>query len=445
MTSGTLLQQILDHANRPDPYPLYAALRETPVSRQDGVYVVSTYWEILGLLHDPRLSSDTRNRTPGAGGPLTADEEEDPNLPVSFLRLDPPEHDRLRRLTTRAFGPPVCPRRVHDMRGELSRMVAGLIDGFEGRDEVDIVEDLAYPFPVMVICKLLGVPHQDEPRFHAWSEAIVSGLDPSGGPGTSEDSGRPAGPATSDGPATSRGPVTVDGPAASDGPAERRRGAQQARRELGMYLAELIEEHRRTPGDDVLSALVTDRGPEGRLSPVDLVVTAVLLLIAGHETTVNLIANGTLTLLRNPGTLRRLRDDPRLAIPLVEELLRFEPPVQLLPQRTALADLDVAGTTIPKGAPVWLMLASGNRDPRRFTDPDRFDPDRRDNRHLGFGSGVHYCFGAPLARLEAQLALAGIARRLTGPRLVTDPPPYRRNPVLRGPRHLRVAFDGLAP
>ncbi|GAA2872720.1 cytochrome P450 [Streptosporangium fragile] len=411
MTPGTLLEQILDHANRADPYPLYAELRRTPVSRQDdGVYVVSTYWEILGLLHDPRISSDARNRAPQAGGPL-ATEEENANLPASFLRLDPPEHDRLRRLATRSFGPPACPRRIHGMRGELARMVTGLIDGFEGRDRVDIVEDLAYPFPVMVICKLLGVPHRDEPRFHAWAETIVSGLEPT----------------------------------PSEGPAERQRAAQRARTELGLYLAGLIEEHRRAPGDDLLSAMVTDRGPEGRMSPVELVVTAVLLLIAGHETTVNLIANGTLTLLRNPGTLKRLRDDPGLAVPLVEELLRFEPPVQLLPQRTALADIDIAGTTIPRGAPVWLMLASGNRDPRRFADPDRFDPDRRDNRHLGFGSGVHYCFGAPLARLEAQLALAEIARRLGELRLVDDPPPYRRNPVLRGPRHLPVAFDGLAP
>ncbi|MDX6331273.1 MAG: hypothetical protein QOI83_3656, partial [Streptomycetaceae bacterium] len=130
-------------------------------------------------------------------------------------------------------------------------------------------------------------------------------------------------------------------------------------------------------------------------------------------------------------------------VPLVEELLRFEPPVQLLPQRTTLADIDIADTTIPMGASVWLILASGNRDPQRFLDPDRFDPDRRDNQHLGFGSGIHNCFGAPLARLEAQLALTELARRLDNPRLMDDPPPYRQNAVLRGPRHLNIAFDGL--
>ncbi|GAA3071160.1 cytochrome P450 [Streptosporangium carneum] len=411
MTQATLLQQITDYASRADPYPLYAELRRTPVARQEsGVYTVSTYWEILGLLHDPRISSDARNRDPLAGGPL-AEPGEDANLPPSFIRLDPPEHDRLRRLAMRPFGPPHSPRRIHDMRGELARMVAGLVDGLQGREQADIVDDFAYPFPVMVICKLLGVPHEDEPRFHVWAERIVTGLDPS----PDQDQ------------------------------AERQRVVQQARLELGRYLAELAEEHRRAPGDDLLSAMVAERDPEERMSLVELVTTAVLLLIAGHETTVNLIANGTLTLLRHPDVLKRLRGEPGLAVPLVEELLRYEPPVQLLPQRTALTDIDVAGAVIPKGAPIWLVLASGSRDPRRFDDPDRFDPDRRDNQHLGFGSGIHYCFGAPLARLEAQVALAELARRLSNPRLVDDPPPYRPSPVLRGPRHLQVAFDGVVP
>ncbi|SNT47505.1 Cytochrome P450 [Streptosporangium subroseum] len=409
MTSGTLLRQITDYANRADPYPLYAELRKTPVARQeDGVYTVSTYWEILSLLHDPRLSSDLRNRTPQPGCALPV--EEDPGLPVSFIRLDPPEHDRLRRLATRPFGPPKTPRRIFNMRGELAQMISELIDGFQGRNQVDLVEDFAYPFPVTVICKLLGVPRQDEPRFHVWAEAIVAALDPN-----------PA-----------------------EGPAERQRASDQARSELGLYLAELIEEHRRTPGEDLLSALALDHGPDGQMTSVELIATGVLLLIAGHETTVNLITNGMLTLLRYPDVLKRLRDDPGLAVPLVEELLRYEPPVQLLPQRTALADIDIAGTTIPRGAPIWLVLASGNRDPQRFSDPDRFEPERQDNQHLGFGSGIHYCFGAPLARLEAQLALTELARRLGNPRLVNDPPPYRQNPVLRGPRHLPIAFDDLS-
>ncbi|WP_335932630.1 cytochrome P450 [Streptomyces sp. PTD5-9] len=409
MTQEDLLRQILDYDHRADPYPLYAELRRTPVAQGgDGLFAVSTYWEIKSLLHDPRVSSDARNLSPAASGFLVQDEESS-LLPPSFLRLDPPEHDRLRRMTTRPFGPPECPRRVHDMRGELAGIVSGLIDGFGDRRQVDLVDDFSYPFPVTVICRLLGVPREDEPRFHAWADTIAAGLDPD----PDQDLG------------------------------ERRRITQQARADLGAYLSALIDERGGAPGDDMLSALVNQQGPDGRMSRVEVLATASLLLIAGHETTVNLITNGMLTLLRNPEVLERLRADPLLAAPIVEELLRFEPPVQLLPQRTTLADIDLCGTTIPKGSAVWLVLAAGNRDPRRFAEPDRFDPGREDNQHLGFGSGIHICFGAPLARLEAQIALTELARRLDNPRLVEDPPPYRRNAVLRGPRHLNIAFDGV--
>jgi cytochrome P450 len=168
----------------------------------------------------------------------------------------------------------------------------------------------------------------------------------------------------------------------------------------------------------------------------------ILLLIAGHETTVNLIANGALTLLRHPAELERLRDDSGRAIRVVEEVLRFEPPVQFI-ARFALADIEVGGVTIPRGSGIRLMLAAGNRDPARFADPDRFDPDRPDNEHLGFSGGIHYCVGAPLARIEGHVALAALAHRLVNPRLVEDPPPYRPNAVLRGPRHLLVDFDGI--
>lgn len=212
-----------------------------------------------------------------------------------------------------------------------------------------------------------------------------------------------------------------------------------------MYLAGLIEERRKNPGEDMLSQLATADGPDGAMTTMEVLSTSALLLIAGHETTVNLITNGMLTLLRHPDVLARLREDAGLAVPIVEELLRYEPPVQLLPQRTTLADIEVAGVTIPEGASLWLILASGNRDPQRFENPDRFDPDRRDIQHLGLGSGIHSCFGAPLARLEAQLALSELARRLENPRLLEDPPPYRQNAVLRGPRHLHVACDGIRP
>ncbi|MGW7366411.1 cytochrome P450 [Streptomyces sp. NPDC054841] len=412
MTQATLLRQIIDYKNRSNPYPLYSELRKTPVVDEgDGAYVVSTYYEIRSLLHDPRVSSDARNLASPAPNDLTPQEEESA-LPPSFIRLDPPEHDRLRRMTNRSFGPPHSPRRVHEMRGELAGIVSGLIDGIGDPGRIDLVEQFSYPFPVTVICRLLGVPREDESRFHGWADTLAASLDPTPG----------------------------------QDPTERNRIAHEARTQLGMYLAGLIEERRKNPGHDMLSELATGtHGPDGTLTTMEVLSTAALLLIAGHETTVNLITNGMLTLLRHPEVLQRLRDDPGLAVPIVEELLRYEPPVQLVPNRTTLADIEVCGVTIPKGASLWLVVASGNRDPQRFNDPERFDPDRQDIQHLGFGSGIHSCFGAPLARLEAQLALSELARRLDNPRLVEDPPEYRQNAVLRGPRHLNIVCDGIRP
>ena len=376
-TQPDLYAQILDYANRANPYPLYAELRRTPVLRaQDGSYVVSTYREVTALIHDPRISA-----TAGAG--------------ESFIAMDPPEHDRLRRLATRNFDQSAA------IRPKLERIVTGLIDQMRGRDQVDLVDDFAYPFPVTVICEQLGVPDEDEPRFHPWADAIVTELDPR--PGQEDAVGR-------------------------------------SRVEMGEYMAGLIERLRAAPGPGLLSGLAAEEG----MATEDVVATARLLLIAGHETTVNLIANGMLTLLRHPHVLDRLRRDPDLAVPLVEELLRYEPPVQILPGfYVALDDIEVAGTTIPKGASIVLALAAANRDPDRFPDPDQFDPDRQDNQHLGFFIGIHYCFGAALARQEVQVALSELARRLENPRLLEDPPPYRQNPTLRGPRHLSVEIDGI--
>ncbi|MGW0816515.1 cytochrome P450 [Streptomyces viridiviolaceus] len=406
MTLGTISAQILDYANRADPYPLYAELRKTPVRREDdGRYLVSTYYEVRSLANDPRLTQDPHNRHPGYARP--AQPEEDTGLPPSFIFTDPPLHDRLRNAANRPFGPPHSPRFLHELSGDLERVAADLLDALEGKDQVDIVDDFSYPLPVTAICKVLGVPREDEPRFHSLADAVASSVDPQHG---------------------------------GDGQEK----AQQARIELGAYLSDLIEAKRRRPGPGLLSALAPETGPGGSMTPADLVATALLLLVAGHETTVNLITNATLTLLRHPDVLERFRNEPDLTVPLIEEVLRYEPPVQFVPFVNVLADIDVAGTTIPKGSPVWLVIAAANRDPKRFEDPDRFDPDRNDNQHLGFYTGIHYCFGAPLARIEARLALPELFRRMKNPRLLADPPPYRANAVLRGPRHLPVAIDGLA-
>ncbi|MGW1000601.1 cytochrome P450 [Streptomyces sp. NPDC002520] len=393
-----MLRRILDYSSRADPYPLYAELRRTPVARQeDGSYVVSTYREITDLLHNPQLSSDTRNlSSPTAGA-------EDQATPA-FINLDPPEHDRLRRMAMRHFGPPHTPGLVTGMEPDLAGIVSGLIDDLAGKEQIDIVDDFAYPFPVTVICHLLGVPREDEPRFHLWVNDIINAID--------------------------YDPKTD--------PKEKLDKGVQARKDLRQYLGGLVEQRHGRPGDDLLSRLANDDGPDGRMTDDEIVSTANLLLIAGHETTVNLITNGMLTLLRHPQVLQRLRDEPDLVVPLVEELLRYEPPVHIVPWRAAYSEITVGDTVIPKGSRIMLMLASGSRDPDRFHDPDRFDPDRRDNQHLGFGSGIHLCFGGPLARRETQIALGELVRRLDRPRLVADPPPYRPSPVLRGPIHLRI-------
>jgi cytochrome P450 len=396
----TILREIYDYANRANPYPLWAKLRQTPVGFQEdgpdeaGTYVVSTYREIEGLLHDPRISSDSRNCAQTGGRPRTTTD------PYQFISLDPPEHDRLRH-----FGPPERPAYLEGLRPEMLRIVTTLLDQMRGQRQIDFVESFAYPLPVTVICRILGVPREDEPQFHVWAEAIVAGV-----AGQSD---------------------------------EQRRQRDQAFSDLNQYMAGLVERHRKLPGDDLLSRMATDTDAQGRMADPYLVATAALLLVAGHETTVNLLGNGMLNLLRHPAMLERLRNEPDLIPATVEELLRYEPPVQFLDSRTTLDEITIAGTTIPKGVLVTLALAAGNRDPARFPEPDRFDPERRDNEHLGFGSGIHICFGAPLARMETQIALTELVWRLEQPRLVVDPPPYRPSPLLRGPEHLLIAVDGV--
>ncbi|WP_326755272.1 cytochrome P450 [Streptomyces hirsutus] len=392
------LRRIMDYSSRADPYPLYAELRKTPVALQeDGSYVISTYRELTAILHNPHLSSDFRNLS----HPLAMSEG---RTTPAFINLDPPEHDRLRRMAMRHFGPPHTPGLVTGLEPALTDTVGSLLDGFADKEQVDIVDEFAYPFPVRVICHLLGVPREDEPRFHRWVDDIVNSID--------------------------YNPETD--------PKEKAENGVRANNELNQYMSGLLEQRHGRPGEDLLARLANDDGPEGRMTDDEIVSTAHLLLIAGHETTVNLITNGMLTLLRHPEVLHRLRNDPGLVVPLVEELLRYEPPVHIIPWRAAYSDITVADTVIPKGARIVLMLASGSRDPQRFHEPDRFDPDRQDNQHLGFGSGIHLCFGGPLARREAQIALTELVRRLNRPRLLTDPPPYRRSPVLRGPIHLHI-------
>ena len=404
MNQGNLFEQILKPANRPNPYPLYSQLRATPVSKQeDGTYVVSTYREIVALLHDPRISSDERKSTRGPGE-LAKKAVSGARQP--FIFLDPPDHDRLRRLVMRKF----TPERVEGMHDRVTQLVNRLLDAQRDRGQLDIVDDFAHPLPVDVVSEMLGVPPEDRPRLEAWVPVLVRRLEPS--------------------------------QAVSETEVER---AGQAATEMREYLVGLIAERRARPADDLISGLATmatSHDPALRMSDQDLLATVFLLLVAGYETTVNLISNSMLTLLRYPDALARLRRDPNSVIRTIEEVLRFDPPVHFR-IRTTLTDINIANVTIPKGATVVLLFASGSRDPARFAEPDRFNPDRTDNQHLGFGGGIHYCVGAPLARLETLAALSTLTRRLVAPRLVIDPPPYRENASLRGPRHLMVTFDRI--
>ncbi len=417
MADATLLDQVKDFANRADPYPIYAKLRANPVSRQDdgtadGTWVAATHATIASLLQDPRVSSDT---LPPADRPRTGNPFTDLIVkPLKdwmmdrhrvFIFRDPPDHDALRSAVMHQFSR----ERVQAMRARSDRLVADLLNEKCGAREIDAVDDLAYPLPVTVICELFGVPREDEPKFHGWATQLASALEPD---------------SLSDPEIRAKNSRTFDA--------------------IGGYMADLITEKRKHPQDDMLSGLANHATPAGvKMGDYDLIATSILMLVAGHETTVNLITNGLLTLLRHPGELERLRQDPLRAPRLIEELLRYEPPVQFRTRRT-LSAIDIAGVTIPEGADLVLLLAAGNRDESVFPDPDRFDPDRTGTRHLGFGGGLHYCVGAPLARFEAEAALTALACRLKAPRLIEDPPPYRPGAALRGPEHLRVAIDGLA-
>lgn len=413
-------QQALRYANRANPYPFYEELRKTPVARQpDGTYVVSTYREVVALLHDPRVSSDPRKcpvpvaaQAEGSAEPVAEPIREALTEPT-IITCDPPEHDRDRRMMMPHFvGPPHSPHLISDLEPEIRRIVDGLLDSMQGKTRIDAVDEFAYPLPVTVICKILGVPLEDEPRFHSWIETALDALD--------------------------FGPE-----AASEEIRSRQAGGQQAVQEFGQFAAELLDRYAQQPGSGMLSAMVNEDGPEGRMSKGVLASNTLLLIFAGHETTVNLIAHSVLTLLRHPEALEKLRRRPELIVPGVEELLRFESSVQFWHTRSAVEDIDIAGTTIPKGAPIFLAYGSANRDPKRFANPDELDLERRDNQHLGFSQGIHFCFGAPLARLEVQVAVSEFVRRVENPRLVEDPPPYRHNQIFRGPRHVLVDIDGI--
>lgn len=392
-----------------DPYPLWQSLLEGPPQvAEDGSFALLTrHADCAELLRHPDMSSDHRNsdhfhnvRAPQ----LSAEDLERFEKREVFLFRDPPLHTRLRRLVSKAF----TPRQVSQLEPFVEQRTRELLDAAADRGSLELVEDLAYPLPVAVISELLGVPHEDADTFAGWSHVLAKGLDRLMSEPTSEE-------------------------------VEENRVASE---EFRAYFERLADLRRREPRDDLLSALVAAEEEGDRLTKDELTSTALLLLVAGHETTVSLIGNGMLALLRVPGLLDRVRADPAVADGVIEEVLRLDPPVQMT-MRTALKDLDVRGGRLKAGGTAVLLLAAANRDGEVHAEPETFDPARSDNRHLSFSGGIHYCLGAPLARLEGRIVLAELARRLVAPRL--SELAYRDNRVLRGPSRLVVEFDAISP
>ena len=385
---------------REDPYPHYRRLRERdPVhrSRLAQGWVLTRYDDVAAVLRDPRFSVDRSLAFPGSD-PTAPDGGFGPffgSLSRTILFKDPPDHTRLRTLVSTAF----TPRAVELLRPRIQEIVDELLDAAKQRGSMDVIPDLAVPLPVIVIAELLGIPPEDRERFKGWSHVVAEGLEP----------------------VLDRNVI---------------RRANAVTQELEGYFADIIRERRAHPREDIISRLVAAEEAGDRLDEAEMLAFCQLLLVAGNETTTNLIGNGLLALLRHPDQLQRLRDDPALVESAVEELLRFDSPVQMT-GRIALQDLELGGRPIGKNTFVLPLIGAANRDPLQFADPDRLDIGRRDNRHLSFGQGIHYCLGAPLARAEAQIAFGRLIERSARIELAS-PPRWRHTITLRGLASLPV-------
>ena len=400
--SQSLLLQLLDPANRANPYPVYDRIREHgPLDRAAGnLAVFSSYHDCDEVLRHPSSASD-RLKSTMVQRQIAEGAEARPLGPPGFLFLDPPDHTRLRKLVSKAFAPKV----VKALEPDIEVLVDSLLDKAAAAGHFDVVADLAHPLPVAVICRLLGVPLEDEPKFSHASALLAQALDPFIA-------------------------ITGDAP---DGFEER----MQAGLWLRDYLRGLVEQRRHDPGEDLMSALVHVEESGDQLTEEEITATCSLLLVAGHETTVNLIANAILAMLRHPSQWAALGADAQRVSAVVEETLRYDPPVQLM-GRIAADDMTIGEVAVSKGDTMMLLLAAAHRDPGAFERPDEFDPDRESIRHLGFGKGPHFCIGAPLARLEAAVALTKVSARFPRVQMAGEPA-YKPNLTLRGMASLEVA------
>ena len=390
LTYNPLLPEV-----REDPYPTYRALRDAdPVHRSPfmDMWILTRYRDVAHVLRDPAFLADRTNWESYRELP-NADNTR------SLLVLDPPDHTRLRSLVSQAF----TPRVVERLRTQAQAIVDGALDAAAERGGLELIEDLAYPLPVTVIARMLGVPEEDWPRFREWSSVLVGALDP----------------------------IALED-------AESLAAFTAAQGAIHDYLGGIAARRRREPGDDLISALVTVEQHGDVLKERELVVMLVLLLVAGHETTVNLVGNAVLALVHHPDQLALLRSRPELLEGAVEELLRWDSPVQLT-ARVVGEDCELGGRALRRGELVLTLLGAANRDPAQFSEPDRLDLTRDPNQHLSFGRGVHFCLGAPLARLEGRLAIGSLVRRFPHLRLAGEP--VRSETVtLRGLRRLPLAF-----
>ncbi|MET7285356.1 cytochrome P450 [Streptomyces sp. NPDC005573] len=380
-----------------DPYPVYAALRERGPVHRVRIPEGAEAWLVVGYeagraaLMDARLSKQWKNASPSF--PIFS-----PSAGPHMLNSDPPDHERLRKLVVREF----TPRRIEQLAPRVRQITDELLDAMAAipQGRTDLVEALSFPLPISVICELLGVPTLDRAAFRAWTATVLSDPDP--------------------------------------------KARLAATDEVAAYLASLVRSKRLEPGQDLLSDLIRTTDEDGdRLSEAELLGTAWLLLVAGHETTVNLISNGVLALLTHPEQLADLRADPSLMANAVEEMLRYDGPVETPTYRFTTEPVQVGDTVIPgDGQMVLVALADANHDPARFPDPGRFDIRRPAGGHVAFGHGIHYCLGAPLARLEARIAVGALLERFPGLALDAHPAAlaWREGMLIRGPQRLPVRW-----
>ncbi|SBT43258.1 cytochrome P450 family protein [Micromonospora narathiwatensis] len=392
-----------------DPYPTFARMRaDRPVcpvsSPRFDSYLITRFDDVRAALTDARLSKDLYG--PGQHylrifGPNSE------GLNKNMLNSDPPEHTRLRRIVSQAF----APRRIEALRPRVARIVDDLLDRVVVRGRAELMRDFAIPLPMTVICELLGIPAAEHGQVLGWTQVIRTS-------GSSRRS-----------------------------PEEERAAVQEAQLRLHHYLADLVRAKRARPADDMISALVEACDRDGTLAEPELVTTTFLLLFAGHQTTADFLGNAVLALLAHPDQLELLRVTPRLLPSAIEELLRFDGPLPVASPRIATEDVEYQGVCIPSGSVVGVVINSANHDPEHFADPDRLDVRRVRGPHLGFGYGVHYCLGVSLARMEAQIALGALLRRLPGLRLAVPLAEVRRLPAaspFRGLLELPVTFSASA-